>query len=154
MKRVLVAAIAIVLMAVCFGTWALRYHRRVAADVAPPAASRYALGQGASNSQRLLSKIEQLPLSFEENRGQFDPQVKFATRGADYGLFLSGAEATIVHHGKVHLGDGDVSSMIAALGNSEVRTLSATELTWIGANPKAEPRGVNRESTESNYFIG
>jgi hypothetical protein len=44
--------------------------------------------------------------------------------------------------------------MMAALGNAEVRTLSATQLTWFGANPKAEPRGVDRGGSESNYIIG
>src|ERR1700679_1673567 len=158
MKRFSIAAVAVVLVSglICAGMLVHHRHSLVASSAHPAvvAAPLRTMARGAGDSQRLFSKIAQLPLSFEENRGQFDPAVKFATRGADYGLFLSGAAATIVHHGKVHLGDGDVSSMMAALGNAEVRTLSATQLTWLGANPKAEPRGVDREGSESNYFIG
>ena len=157
MKRFAVAAVAVVLVAGLICAWVLQHRRHsLAASSAHPgaAAALRTIASGTNNSQRLFSKVAQLPLSFEENRGQFDPRVKFATRGADYGLFLSGAEATIVHHGKVHLGEADVSSMMAALGNAEVGTLSTTQLTWLGANPKAEPRGVDRDGSESNYFIG
>jgi Bacterial Ig-like domain (group 3)/Beta-propeller repeat len=156
MKKFAVAAGSIVLVAGIMCAWVLPHHRHnlVASSLQPASLLLRTAAPGANASQRLLSKIAQLPLSFEENRGQFDPHVKFATRGADYGLFLSGAEATIVHHREVHLGDGDVSSMMAALGNAEVRTLSATQLTWLGANPKAEPLGVDRDGSQSNYFIG
>ena len=157
MKRFAVAAVAVVLVAGLICAWALQHRRHsLAASSSRPgaAAALRAIASGTNDSQRLFSKVAQLPLSFEENHGQFDPRVKFATRGADYGLFLSGAEATIVHHGKVHLGEADVSSMMAALGNAEVGTLSTTQLTWLGANRKAEPRGVDRDGSESNYFIG
>ena len=36
-----------------------------------------------------------LPLSFEINRGQTDPQVKFLSRGNGYSLFLTGNEAVL-----------------------------------------------------------
>jgi hypothetical protein len=156
MKRFAVAVGSMVLVAGMICAWGLQHHRHnLLSSSAPPAAAALrTMAPGAKDSRRLLSKIAQLPLSFEENRGQFDPRVKFATRGADYGLFLSGAEATIVHHGKVHVTDGDISSLMATLGNSEVRTLSATQLTWLGANAKAEPQGLDRKAGESNYFIG
>jgi hypothetical protein len=156
MKRTVVAAVAIVVVAGFVGLLELRHHRQ--ARVASNRAStiRPALGGApvAGGSDRLLSKFAEIPLSFEENRGQFDPHVKFATRGADYGLFLSGAQATIVHHGRAHIDAGDVSSAIATLGNSELHTRSVTQLTWLGANAKARPRGVSPQSGESNYFIG
>jgi Bacterial Ig-like domain (group 3)/Abnormal spindle-like microcephaly-assoc'd, ASPM-SPD-2-Hydin len=155
MKKVLVAALVIVLVGLCVGSWELRHrnHPDVASKANVTAPLR-TLGQTSRDPQGFLRKFAQVPLSFEPNRGQFDPRVKFVARGADYGLFLSGGEATIVHHGTIHLGDGDVSSMMATLGNSEVRTLSATQLTWLGANSKAEPQGMDRQASESNYFIG
>ena len=36
-----------------------------------------------------LERIGPLPLAFEENRGQSDPQVKFLARGAAYDAFLT-----------------------------------------------------------------
>src|SRR2546422_10756929 len=37
-----------------------------------------------------------LPLMFEVNRGQTDPQVKFLSRGPGYTLFLTPTEAVLV----------------------------------------------------------
>jgi VCBS repeat-containing protein len=101
------------------------------------------------------SLLAQLPLSFEENRGQFDARVKFLSRGAGYALFVSSGQATIVHKGMAHVTDGvDASSPLAALASSEVQTRSVTQLTWLGANPNAQPRGDGRPAGESNYLIG
>ena len=36
-----------------------------------------------------------LPLSFEANQGQTDPQVKFLSRGQGYNLFLTSTEAVL-----------------------------------------------------------
>src|SRR5260370_23169016 len=36
-----------------------------------------------------------LPLTFEANQGQTDPQVKFVSRGARYNLFLTTSEAVL-----------------------------------------------------------
>jgi beta-propeller repeat-containing protein len=44
---------------------------------------------------RLDGRYERLPLSFEANRGQTDPQVKFLSRGRGYALFLTGNEAVV-----------------------------------------------------------
>ncbi len=83
MKRFAVAAGSMVLVAGMSCAWVLQHHRdNLLSSSAPPAAaSLRAVAPGAKDSRRLLSKIAQLPLSFEENRGQFDPRVKFATRG-------------------------------------------------------------------------
>src|SRR5438477_1213201 len=37
----------------------------------------------------------QIPLSFEANQGQTDPQVNFLARGSGYGLFLTPTEAVL-----------------------------------------------------------
>src|SRR5208282_3732838 len=44
---------------------------------------------------RQLASYGKLPLSFEPNRGQTDPQVKFFSRGRGYALFLTGNEAVL-----------------------------------------------------------
>jgi hypothetical protein len=41
------------------------------------------------NKARLVNFYGRLPLSFEANRGQTDPQVKFVSRGQGYTLFLT-----------------------------------------------------------------
>jgi hypothetical protein len=44
---------------------------------------------------RALARYGQLPLAFEENRGQTDPRVKFLVRGSGFGLFLTPAEVVL-----------------------------------------------------------
>ena len=44
---------------------------------------------------RLQESYGKLPLSFEANQGQTDPQVKFLSRGSGYSLFLTGSEAVL-----------------------------------------------------------
>ena len=156
MKKTSVSAVAVIVVVVLVGLWGLRHprHADVASNIPSSSAPLRTQPQGAGASQRLLSKFAQIPLSFEENRGQFDPHVKFATRGADYGLFLSSGHATIVHHNAVPEDNGDLSSAMAALKRSDRKTTSVTELTWIGANPGAEPHALGVQRGESNYFIG
>jgi len=76
MKRFAVASVAIVLVAGLICAWTLQHHRHslVASSARPAAAAPLPMvTAGAGDSQRLFSKVAQLPLSFEENRGQFDP---------------------------------------------------------------------------------
>src|SRR5277367_6269092 len=85
-----------------------------------------------ANSARLLARtIAHLPLSFEENRGQLNAAVKFLSRGASYGLYLSDNEAIITHQAKVHLDGADVTSALTTLGLSDTRVSSTTKLSWL-----------------------
>src|SRR5687768_8566470 len=47
----------------------------------------------AAATTRVRDAYGKLPLSFELNRGQTDPQVKFLSRGPGYTLFLTATEA-------------------------------------------------------------
>src|SRR5207244_5053135 len=48
-----------------------------------------------ADQKRLVESYGKLPLSFEANRGQTDPRVKFLSRGSGYTLFLAGDEAVL-----------------------------------------------------------
>ena len=45
--------------------------------------------------QEVVATYGKLPLSFELNQGQTDPQVKFLSRGGGYTLFLTPTEAVL-----------------------------------------------------------
>src|ERR1700676_2035299 len=47
------------------------------------------------NDLQIASVYGHLPLSFEPNQGQTDPQVKFLAHGGGYGLYLTGSEAVL-----------------------------------------------------------
>src|SRR5712691_8897870 len=54
-----------------------------------------AAGAQASET-RLHEAYRKLPLSFEANRGQTDPRVRFLSRAAGHTLFLAPTEAVLV----------------------------------------------------------
>src|SRR6266404_2276927 len=90
-----------------------------------------------------------LPLSFEVNQGQTDSQVKFLSRGAGYGLFLTSTEAVLSLH---RYGSGETS------GRGDKEGVRATDdvlrMTAVNANPHAKIEGLEQLPGKSNYFIG
>jgi uncharacterized protein (TIGR03437 family) len=83
-------------------------------QAAPPAAESYG----------------KLPLSFEANQGQFDPEVQFASRGSGYRLFLTTGGAWLSLQRE------------------------AVHLRFDGANPKASVKAIDQLPGQSNYFLG
>ncbi len=73
-----------------------------------------------------------LPLSFESNRGQLDPQVKYVAHAKKYSVFLT-AEA----------------AAIRVAGSTSLITMK-----FDGANRHPEIEGINRLSGAANYLIG
>ena len=76
-----------------------------------------------------------LPLSFEPNQGQTDPQVKFLARGAGYGVFLTSDQAVLTLR-------------------SSAESSSVVRMQLAGASPAATPAGTSQLPGKSNYFIG
>jgi uncharacterized repeat protein (TIGR01451 family) len=79
--------------------------------------------------------LGQLPLSFEPNQGQSDPQIKFLARGAGYGVFLTAGQAVLTLH-------------------SSAKTSSVLRMQLAGANSTAAASGTSPLPGRSNYFIG
>jgi len=75
-----------------------------------------------------------LPLHFEANQGQTDPQVKFLSRGSGYTLFLTPSEAVLV---------------LRQSGSD-----SALRMMLFGASPNPIVSGLDKVDANSNYFIG
>src|SRR2546428_5573680 len=63
------------------------------ASCAPAPATRTSTEIPQATKPQVLAAYGKVPLSFEANRGQADPQVKFLSRGSGYTLFLTGDEA-------------------------------------------------------------
>jgi hypothetical protein len=90
-----------------------------------------------------------LPLAFEANQGQTDPQVKFVSRGAGYNLFLTPNEAVLTLH-KVSRHEPNSPRARALPGKEKSAVL---RMKLVGANA-TEVSGKNELSSKSNYFIG
>ncbi len=77
-----------------------------------------------------------LPLSFEANRGQTDPSVKFLSRGDGYALFLT------------------ADSAVFKLRASGDKSPAVVRMKLAGANAGAKLSGGETLSGTVNYFIG
>lgn len=91
-----------------------------------------------------------LPLSFDVNRGQIDPRVRFLCRGSGYNLYLTAKEAVIGLH----------APAVDSSMNQQRRSARATELSsfigmrLVGVNTRAKIVGLDELPGKSNYFIG
>src|SRR6266705_4073769 len=121
---------------------ALAFAGMVAAEVSKPV------------KPALLETYGKLPLSFEANYGQADPQVKFLSRGRGYTLFLTSTETVLV------LREGasarNVGGGLPAAKRERGKALSGTVLrmTFVKANPAPAVAGVGELPGKSNYFVG
>ncbi len=96
----------------------------------------------AESQHPALAAYDHLPLMFEPNLGQTDPQVKFMTRGNGYSLFLTDRAAVL---SLAHAGSGRESTDIPA---------SVIRMELAGARSKPVLQGREPLPAKSNYFIG
>jgi hypothetical protein len=108
------------------------------------------------------SAFERLPLSFEANQGQTDPQVKFLSRGSGYSLFLTSTEAVLTldspqrsqrsQRSRRKISDSiSASSAAAAVHSSSSAVL---QMKLLDANPAPHVAGLEALPGKINYFIG
>src|SRR5258708_3842633 len=99
---------------------------------------------------RVLERYGKLPLAFEANQGQTDPQVKFISRGAGYNLFLTATEAVLT----VRKGSQEHNSSATKSVPRPVASSAVLHMKLVGANSKADVFGQDELPGKSNYFIG
>ncbi|MBI4853000.1 MAG: SBBP repeat-containing protein [Acidobacteria bacterium] len=92
------------------------------------------------NKAKLIQAYKKTPLSFEENLGQTNSEVKFLSRGNGYNLFLTPNKATL-----------SLKKSNKSKENSN-QTL-AIQMSVLGAKSNANLIG-EEELAKSNYFIG
>jgi hypothetical protein len=122
-----------------------------------------------SGDAALSQAYGQLPMSFELNEGQTDPQVAFLSRGSGYALFLTPTEsvlslqaATPAAAGAAAVGAAPDSapgvqepapaSPAAAAEQSAPSSVLSMQL--VGANAAPQVVGLDQLPGTSNYFIG
>ena len=93
-----------------------------------------------------------VPLSFEENRGQTDSRVKYLARGKGYTLFLTPTREVLALR-RVIPSQKD-SQTIADPKAPRNYSQSLLEFDLAGANEQAQISGADRLPGISNYYIG
>jgi len=139
-----------------------------APQLQPPATSNKALAASArADQKRMRMALGQLPLSFEINRGQFDSQVRFASRGASYKAFFTQSEMVFVLRKPAATQLANANPPAASKATKAEQFAQAQKareegaaskavvrMSLVGANPEAQVTGVNELPGKINYFRG
>src|SRR3984957_9867150 len=94
--------------------------------------------------RRIQDSYASLPLAFEQNQGQTDPQVKYLARGHGYTLFLTANDAVFSLH----------SRPVAERSNNQKDLSAVVHMHLLGANAQARVEGTSATAGTANYFIG
>ena len=138
-------------------------QRETAPDVAPMASvvsTQPALPQSATRHRHpaIEAAYGKLPLSFEVNQGQSDPDVKFLSRGRGYTLFLTATEAVLSLSSPQSEQRAQRTTPQSAVHNaqSEIRNPQSVVLRMklASANPSPQVSGLKELPGKSNYFLG
>ncbi|MDX6288212.1 MAG: hypothetical protein QOH42_11, partial [Blastocatellia bacterium] len=104
--------------------------------------------QAKDRQPKLRELTANLPLSFEQNLGQWDSRAKFSARGAGYNLFLTANGAVLELRKRK-------SRSIKTSGETLPETsLARLGLNLQGANRNAHFEGVDQLPGHLNYLIG
>ncbi len=118
------------------------------------AATQICKGQSTPTNPASAVSIDQsfgkLPLTFEVNGGQTDPQVKFISRSKGYTAFLTNGGIILSLHPSTF---PSTSAPLQANPGSSRRPVSV-ELTFMGAANNPSVVGENLQPGIVNYFMG
>lgn len=99
---------------------------------------------------RVSEAYGKLPLSFEENRGQADRQVRFLSRGPNYALLLTPSEAVLSLQSEK---PANANSERTQTEKHETQT-AVLRMKLAGANQSPTITGGDQLTGKSNYLIG
>ena len=112
---------------------------------------------GLQSARRPWSGYGQLPLTFEPNAGQTDPQVKFISRGKGYSLFLTPDESVLrLSVGKSSSPSDKAFDPVAAkFRAAQLGTESwVLRMRLVGSNHPSKIESYEKFPGTSNYFEG
>src|SRR5688572_24987614 len=110
--------------------------------------------------KRLTVTYGKLPLAFEVNRGQTDPQVKFLSRGNGYSLFLTSTEAVLALQKTTVRRTKALEPPFKKIGRpsgTDARDSddqSVLRMKLIGSRNESRVVGIEELSGKSSYFRG
>jgi|CZKD01.1.fsa_nt_gi hypothetical protein len=96
------------------------------------------------------AKFGKLPLTFEANRGQIDPQVSFISRGPGYSAFLTSDGMVLSLRANQVLGTQTAANAVRP-SKSQKATL---QFSLLGAARNPAVVGERPQSGRVNYFVG
>ena len=118
--------------------------------------------------KRVQASFAALPLAFEQNQGQADPQVKYMARGNGYKFYLTSSEAILTVHKRgensevrtmiedKRLGPAKVKSMLRRRQrvNAKPAQVAVVRMRLLGANSAVQLAAADPQAGKMNYFLG
>jgi hypothetical protein len=150
MRASLLQFAAVVAAVVLIAAWGLTiFHRH------QPTRTGFASAQTGHLSKPDLGQIRalyaRLPMSFEANVGQAEPEVQFLSRGRGYELFLTREDAVLALQRNYRLKSSPRAKLLGKA--STTGKTSLLRLHFEGANADAV-EGVGRLPGRIDYFVG
>ncbi len=122
----------------------------------------------AATRARAQARYAALPLAFEANEGQTDPQVKYMARGNGYKLFLTSSKAILSLPGRKGYSQVRDAMMNKRRGAAGVKAMmkkqsskgrkaspvASLQMNFLGANPHSKLAAEDLQSGTVNYFLG
>jgi hypothetical protein len=109
-------------------------------------------GARQSGAMTAATNFVNLPMTFEGNVGQLDPQVKFLSRGSGYVVFLTSGGMVFSAHSQFV--PKDVAQANAQSAQNQKQNEAIIQLNMVGANPNPTAIGEDQQPGKVNYFIG
>jgi hypothetical protein len=118
-------------------------------------ANQVATAPKAQDGGRVRASLAALPLAFEANQGQTDPQVKYVARGRGYTVFLTANDTVLAVHSSSPAVDTRVAQNHGGAERATARDRSAAiHLRLDGGNLQSQIIAGHQLPGHSNYFIG
>ena len=140
--------------AVARGGKSLFESGRASVRVAFPESSPALSQPDQSSTTRLSVAHSELPIMFEANVGQSDPQVKFLSRGAGYTIFLTSTEAVALLDRGTAGGNQTRAGKRSPVGSASDAAPAALRMRLVGGATQPEATGLDELRGKSNYFTG
>jgi len=156
-SMVALAAVAAIGIA---GSASLRGHRASASVKPVVAAVKQAPALSADQRGRAQAGMGKLPLAFEANQGQTDPQVKYMARGNGYTVFLTANDTVFALQSPSGASTGAASKHgFGTHGSRQDQTekknvSAAIHMRAVGGNPRARIAAGSQLPGVTNYYIG
>jgi Beta-propeller repeat len=132
-----------------------RYHRAAHTDLSSSVTSQPKTISPAVR-QRLQATFASLPLAFEQNQGQTDPQVKYMARANGYTLFLTSQDAVFSFHSKssANARPSRVPRLQINAAPSIAEKPAVVRMQLVGANSSTQITAAEQLPGKSNYYLG
>jgi hypothetical protein len=122
---------------------------------APTAASTPVIPQNPRITRQVQAGYGKLPLTFEANRGQTDPSVKFLAHGSGYSVYLTAGQMVLSLRATSPTNPPTKSPTNSFTKIAPSSTKNAIiQLNLVGANQNPAVTGEQLQPGKVNYFIG